>query len=218
MYTASQAIQAGKVKPMAVTSAKRMPRYPNIPTMQETYPGFVEDEWWVVLAPAGTPSLSSTSSTPRFTRIFSLPEVKEKIAKLDIEFIGGSPEDALTYMQSKSVEVGQGAAASRHQAGMSVGQLPLAGVLVAELGDRIGASACASVLAQLGATVVVVETSSISPAANSSSKWRRRASALAGKLSLVSIPVIRRMSLRASAAGAADVVVCSSDFGSATGH
>jgi tripartite-type tricarboxylate transporter receptor subunit TctC len=105
IYTVSQAIQAGKIKPLAVTSAKRIPRYPNIPTMQESgFPGFVEEEWWVVLAPAGTPKPIVNKLNVEFTRIFSLPDVKEKLAKLDIEFMGGSPQDALTYMQSKSVK------------------------------------------------------------------------------------------------------------------
>jgi tripartite-type tricarboxylate transporter receptor subunit TctC len=104
LYTASQAIQAGKVKPLAVTTAKRLARYPNIPTMQETYPGFVEDEWWVVLAPAGTPKAIVNKLNAEFTRIFSLPEVKEKIAALDIEYIGGTPADAAAFMQSKSAK------------------------------------------------------------------------------------------------------------------
>jgi crotonobetainyl-CoA:carnitine CoA-transferase CaiB-like acyl-CoA transferase len=98
---------------------------------------------------------------------------------------------------------------------MSVGQLPLADLLVVELGDRIGASACASVLAQLGATVVVVETSFDPPAAGSSSKWLRRASALAGKLSLMLDPGHPEdADLRERLLAAADVVVSSSDFGS----
>jgi crotonobetainyl-CoA:carnitine CoA-transferase CaiB-like acyl-CoA transferase len=97
---------------------------------------------------------------------------------------------------------------------MSLGQLPLAGVLVAEVGDRIGASACASVLAQLGATVVVLEGSLDLPAANSSSKWRRRASALAGKLSLVVDPdQPADVALRERLLATADVIICSSDFG-----
>lgn len=102
LFTASQAIQAGKVKPIALTSGKRLARYPNIPTMQETFPGFVEDEWWVALAPAGTPKPIVNKLNNEITRIFSLPDVVEKIAALDIEFIGGTPEDAAAYMQLKS--------------------------------------------------------------------------------------------------------------------
>jgi tripartite-type tricarboxylate transporter receptor subunit TctC len=105
LYTASQAIVGGKVKPLAVTTAKRLPRYPNIPTMQESgFPGFVEDEWWVVLAPAGTPKPIVNKLNAEITRIFSLPEVKEKITQLDIEFIGGTPEEATSYMKSKSAK------------------------------------------------------------------------------------------------------------------
>jgi tripartite-type tricarboxylate transporter receptor subunit TctC len=104
LYTASQAIQGGKVKPLAVTTAKRIQRYPNIPTMQETFPGFVEDEWWVVLAPRGTPKPIVNKINAEITRIFALPDVKEKMAALDIEFMGGSPEEAASFMQAKSVK------------------------------------------------------------------------------------------------------------------
>ena len=61
--------------------------------------------------------------------------------------------------------------------------LALDGVLIAEVGERISASVCGSLRAHLGATVVVLELHT-NRATGSSSKWRRRASALAGKLSV----------------------------------
>jgi crotonobetainyl-CoA:carnitine CoA-transferase CaiB-like acyl-CoA transferase len=96
---------------------------------------------------------------------------------------------------------------------MNIGQLPLAGILVAEVGDRIGASACASVLAQLGATVVVLEPDKPDDA-DPAGKWRRRASAVAGKLSLACGPADPGdAAMRRRLLAAADVIVCSSDFG-----
>jgi crotonobetainyl-CoA:carnitine CoA-transferase CaiB-like acyl-CoA transferase len=94
-------------------------------------------------------------------------------------------------------------------------QTPLAldGLLVAEVGERISASACGSLLAQLGATVVVLEPRS-NRATGSSAKWRRRASALAGKLSVACDPADPRdADLRRRLLAAADVIVSSSDFG-----
>src|SRR5262245_48839627 len=62
----------------------------------------------------------------------------------------------------------------------SPGDGALAGALVAELGSRIGAGVCGSLLAQLGASVVVVEPTA---AAAATGKWRHRALCAAGKLS-----------------------------------
>lgn len=91
--------------------------------------------------------------------------------------------------------------------------LALDGILVAEVGERIGASACGSLLAQLGATVVVLEPRT-NRATGSSAKWRRRASALAGKLSVACDPADPRdADLRRRLLAAADVIVISSDFG-----
>jgi len=102
LYTASQAIKSGKVKPIFVTTANRLPKYPNVPTLQESgFPGFVEDEWWAILAPAGTPKPIVNKLNAEITKIFAMPDVKEKIAQLDIEYVGGTPQELATFMQSK---------------------------------------------------------------------------------------------------------------------
>lgn len=103
LYTVSNVLQAGKIKPIFVTTATRVPNFPNIPTLQESgFPGLVEDEWWAILAPAGTPKAIVNKLNVEITRIFNLPDVKERIAKQDIEFIGGTPEDLLTFMKAKA--------------------------------------------------------------------------------------------------------------------
>jgi tripartite-type tricarboxylate transporter receptor subunit TctC len=88
---------------VAVTSATRSVILPDVPTVAESgFPGFSDHKWFSFLAPAGTPKFIVNKLNAEITRIFSLPDVMEKIAALDIEFIGGSPEDATAYMQSKS--------------------------------------------------------------------------------------------------------------------
>ena len=49
------AIQSNAVKPLAVTTPRRLPNYPNLPTVAETIPGFDSRGWFVFLAPVGTP-------------------------------------------------------------------------------------------------------------------------------------------------------------------
>lgn len=89
----------------------------------------------------------------------------------------------------------------------------LENVLVAEIGDRIAIGACASLLAQLGASVVVVEPRSRS----TRGKWRNRAAMMAGKLSVVLDAADNGdRTLRDALLAKADVVLLSSDFGDPT--
>ena len=48
-------IEGGKLRALAVTSTKRVPSQPNVPTLAETFPGFDAATWFVLVAPAGTP-------------------------------------------------------------------------------------------------------------------------------------------------------------------
>jgi tripartite-type tricarboxylate transporter receptor subunit TctC len=52
---ANAVVQAGKVRPLAVTSATRFPGLPDLPALNETLPGVVVDGWFGVVAPTGTP-------------------------------------------------------------------------------------------------------------------------------------------------------------------
>jgi len=83
----------------------------------------------------------------------------------------------------------------------------LAGILVVELGSRIAAGVCGSLLAQLGATVVLVETGQ---PARPGSKWQDRAQFAAGKLSVLVDPAKDRTWLE-NLIGAAGIVITASD-------
>ena len=104
LSTVSQYIKAGKLKALFVSSAKRQPEIPDVPTLQESgFPGLVTDEWWVMLAPAGTPKPIVNTLNAEITRIFTRPDVEEKAAKLGIEFIGSTPAQAAEFIQSESI-------------------------------------------------------------------------------------------------------------------
>src|SRR5258708_1898749 len=54
--TAQGHIASGALRPLAVTSARRLPSYAAVPTVAETFPGFDFTGWWVMAAPAGVPA------------------------------------------------------------------------------------------------------------------------------------------------------------------
>ncbi|MCY1507294.1 hypothetical protein D9M68_415670 [compost metagenome] len=90
-------IKAGKLRPLAVFSSKRSPALPQVPTMQEAgFDGMVFNSWAGLLAPAGTPKEIVNRLNQEVTRIVALPEMKEKLAAIDYEAVGSTPEQFAT--------------------------------------------------------------------------------------------------------------------------
>jgi len=86
-------IKAGKLRALAVTSAKRFALVPDLPTMAEAgVPGYEVSVWFGTVAPAGTPREVVQKINTEINRILALPEVKERFSGAGIEIVGGSPE------------------------------------------------------------------------------------------------------------------------------
>jgi len=87
-----QLIEAKKIKVIAVASPARLPALPNTPTVAETLPGFEADTWMGVAAPPGTPKEIVQKISDAIREAFATPEVKARIAALDVEPRGTTPE------------------------------------------------------------------------------------------------------------------------------
>jgi tripartite-type tricarboxylate transporter receptor subunit TctC len=86
-------IKAGKLRALAVTSAKRFALVPDLPTMAEAgVPGYEVSVWFGTVAPAGTPREVVQRINTEINRILTLPEVRERFAGAGIEIVGGSPD------------------------------------------------------------------------------------------------------------------------------
>jgi tripartite-type tricarboxylate transporter receptor subunit TctC len=97
-------IQAGKVRPIAVTSAKRLEELPDVPTMSESaYPqvGFDPDVWQAIVAPLGTPRPVITTLNGAVNEVLKLPEVKEGFAKLTFNPLAKSPEGFAAFLDAQ---------------------------------------------------------------------------------------------------------------------
>ena len=80
-------IKAGKFRPLAVTSARRSPELPDVPTLIEAgLPGFEMTTWYAVYVTAGTPPATIALLQAELAKIVALPEVQEKLRAL-----GGEP-------------------------------------------------------------------------------------------------------------------------------
>lgn len=86
-------IDAGKLKPIGVTSSQRDPSLPNVPTIAESGLDGYQVEFWVGLfAPAKTPAATVQALGREIVRIVNLPEVKDRFINLGYEVVGSTPE------------------------------------------------------------------------------------------------------------------------------
>ena len=89
----------GKVVVLGVTSAKRIPPLPNVPTIAEAgVPGFAYGTWFGLLAPAKTPRPIVKQLNTEITRILNLPDVRERWSSLGGEAVPISAEQFDQYV------------------------------------------------------------------------------------------------------------------------
>ena len=87
-------IQAGKLRPLAVTTAKRSSALPDVPTLDEVgLKGFDIGTWFGVLAPAGTPKDVQARLASEMVKIIHSPEFKAQMAKIGAEPVGNSQQE-----------------------------------------------------------------------------------------------------------------------------
>jgi len=86
-------IDAGKLKALGVTSARRDPQIPNVPTIAESgLPGYEVEFWIGVFAPARTPAKIVNALNRETVRIINLPDVKQSLVNGGYEVVGSTPE------------------------------------------------------------------------------------------------------------------------------
>ncbi len=87
-------IESGKLRALAVTSAKRLPQLPDLPTMIESgFPDFVSVSWTGLLAPARTPREIVDRLNAQINAGVASPEFTAALARLGNEPLGGTPQD-----------------------------------------------------------------------------------------------------------------------------
>ncbi len=86
-------IRNNKLRPLAVTSAKRVDDLPNVPTINESgFSGFDAVTWFGLLAPAGTPKDVVAKLNAEFNKALQNPELRQKLGNEGADPVGGTPE------------------------------------------------------------------------------------------------------------------------------
>ncbi|ROZ78841.1 tripartite tricarboxylate transporter substrate binding protein [Ramlibacter sp. WS9] len=95
-------VKAGKLRLLAVTTAKRIAAVPDAPTMDEAgVKGFEMAAWQAVYAPKGTPKAVVDRLNKEIVAMVKSPEVREKMAATGIEVVGSTPEELTKFMQKE---------------------------------------------------------------------------------------------------------------------
>ena len=95
-------IDSGRMRPLAVTTSKRSPDLPNVPTMAESgYPGFEAPAWWAVLAPAKTPPEIVKRMNEELNKVLKSPEIAKKLDAQGIDVVGGTTDAAKVFMEKQ---------------------------------------------------------------------------------------------------------------------
>jgi tripartite-type tricarboxylate transporter receptor subunit TctC len=105
--TVSSLIKAGKVRLVGVTTPKRMPQFPDVPTVSESgLPGFEFNSWFALMAPAGTPKDITHRLASEIQKALADPEVREKLNAQGLTPRGTTPEELGTAMRAQLAKYG----------------------------------------------------------------------------------------------------------------
>ena len=90
---AAQQAQAGKVRTLAVTTAKKSSAFPDLPTMASFYPGFESDNWYAMFFPAGTPKPIVDKLNAEIRKALNAQDVKDFMKREALDAVASSPEE-----------------------------------------------------------------------------------------------------------------------------
>jgi tripartite-type tricarboxylate transporter receptor subunit TctC len=97
MPSAVPLINGKRIRPLAVTSMKRMPALPDTPTMTEAGvpppPGLDIREWYGVIAPAATPPAIIKKLNAEMVKAFKRPDVQKRLTEMGAEYVGSTPQE-----------------------------------------------------------------------------------------------------------------------------
>ena len=101
-------IRSGRIRPIAVTSAKRDRQLPDVPTIAEAgLPGYEIVAWFGLVAPAATPADIIARLHAETVRALKDPAVIERLDKLGFEAVGNSPSEFAAYVRSQADILGK---------------------------------------------------------------------------------------------------------------
>lgn len=95
-------VKSGRLRPIAMASLQRSPAMPELATIAESgFPGFEAASFYVVLGPANTPHSIVSRLSAEMTRVAQLPDVRNRLSAEGAVMVGGTPQQAITHIESE---------------------------------------------------------------------------------------------------------------------
>ena len=102
------AVETGRLRVIAVTSAKRVSSLPDIPTVAESgVPGFAVDQWYALFAPAGTPRDIVLKLQGEIAKMVADQPTRERLLSMGLDPVGSAPDDLAAYVKTETVKWGK---------------------------------------------------------------------------------------------------------------
>ncbi len=102
-FFVSPFVKAQRVRALAVTSAKRMPQLPDVPTVAEQgFPGYELQSWWGIVAPAGVPKPILRKMHAELSRVLTSPETRDHLQKLGATVRASTPEEFSRHIAAET--------------------------------------------------------------------------------------------------------------------
>ena len=101
-------VEAGKLRALATTGAKRTALMPNVPTVAESgYPGFEAVNWYAFVAPGKTPKAIVDYWHRELLKVLNDPAIREELARHGLEPQPGTPEELVRYIDTETEKWGK---------------------------------------------------------------------------------------------------------------
>ena len=96
-------IKSGKLRPIAVATAQRLPQLPDVPTLAESgVPGYESSAWYGFVAPAGTPKEIVNQLSADIAAILKMPDVKQVLEAPGLVAVGSTPEQFADFIRAET--------------------------------------------------------------------------------------------------------------------
>lgn len=102
MPGASALIKDGRLRPIAVSRAKRAPLLPDVPTVGETVPGFEAESWLGLAAPKGTPDNVIQILNKAANEAMQTPKVRDQLLGMGTRPVGGTPQEFTAFVEKQN--------------------------------------------------------------------------------------------------------------------
>ncbi|OGA24408.1 MAG: hypothetical protein A3I02_05870 [Betaproteobacteria bacterium RIFCSPLOWO2_02_FULL_67_26] len=100
-------VSSGRLRAIGVSTAKRAPGLPNVPTIAETLPGFVNFGWYSIVVPKGTPTAVINKASAEVVKAARQPAFGERLKVLGIEIIGGGRKELDNFRTTERKRVAE---------------------------------------------------------------------------------------------------------------